>query len=335
MSNLLLSVCLITYNHKHYIAQAIESVLIQRVNFNYEFIIADDCSTDGTTDILKQYQKKYPEKIRLILQQKNEGAAKNWMDLITAPIGKYIAYFEGDDYWTDPTKLQRQVDFLEANPDYAICYHAVNVLNNGIEKSSALNRSDKEETYSILDLANSNIMHTPSVIFRNGLFEKFPDWFEKSPVGDYILHLLNAKKGLIKYFPEIMAVYRVHEQGVWSQKPATEIYPKWLWLLDKLMKEDFKPAAIETFNKQKTRMLNEYIEWLLYYNKFEQIKDILHEHCNNNDKATINFLTEIFLKRIVDSENYLKILQTSRSYKFARKLSILKAASISALKLKI
>src|SRR5688572_11378120 len=117
----IVSVCLITYNHVSFIRDAIEGVLSQKVNFPWEFIIADDFSVDGSRDIVVEYQKKYPELIRLILQEKNVGAANNWFDLMKAPKGKYIAYFEGDDYWIDDHKLQKQVDFLEKNEKYVGC----------------------------------------------------------------------------------------------------------------------------------------------------------------------------------------------------------------------
>ena len=107
MDQPLLAVCLITYNHKTFIQEALEGVLMQKVDFPFKIIIADDYSTDGTRDILLQYKERYPDLITLILQQKNVGAAQNWIDLITAPKSKYIACFEGDDYWTDENKLQK------------------------------------------------------------------------------------------------------------------------------------------------------------------------------------------------------------------------------------
>src|SRR5260221_9377408 len=107
MSTPLLSVCLITYNHSKFIRQAIEGVLMQSVNFSWELIIADDCSTDGTREILLEYKQKYPDFIKLILQKQNVGPAKNWLGLITSPKSKYIAYFEGDDFWIHPFKLQK------------------------------------------------------------------------------------------------------------------------------------------------------------------------------------------------------------------------------------
>ena len=129
--NPLLSVCLITYNHKDYIVQAIEGVLMQKVNFSFELIIADDFSTDGTREIILDDEKKYPLLISLILQKKNVGPLKNWLELIKTPKAKYIAYFEGDDYWTDFNKLHKQVDFLDTNRDFVLCYHNTNILING------------------------------------------------------------------------------------------------------------------------------------------------------------------------------------------------------------
>ena len=241
----LLSVCLITYNHVKYIEQAIEGVLMQQTDFSFDLIIADDFSIDGTREIVINYKKKYPALIKLILQQKNVGAAQNWIELITTPSAKYIAYFEGDDYWTDPLKLQKQVDFLEANNDYAICFHRVHELRTGEDiRLSTLNNSTEEETYTVEDLAVDNFIHTPSVIFRNDLIKKFPDWFVDSPVGDYPLHMLNARFGKIKYFPECMAVYRRHENGIWGGKSQLHQSTGWVWMLTRLAAE-FKGTEVE------------------------------------------------------------------------------------------
>ena len=119
----LLSVVTITYNHEPYIAKCIEGVLIQKVNFPIEFIIAEDCSTDGTRAICEDYAAKYPELIHLITSETNIGYNPNELRAMKAAKGKYIAYCEGDDFWTDPEKLQKQVDFLEKNEEYSICFH--------------------------------------------------------------------------------------------------------------------------------------------------------------------------------------------------------------------
>ena len=128
MSDCLVSVSLITYNHVKYIRQAVEGILMQQVNFSFDVIIADDFSTDGTREILTEYKNKFPN-IQLILQKENVGPAQNVIDLLSAPQSKYVAYLEGDDFWTDPFKLQKQVDFLEANPQISGCYHDVIVVD--------------------------------------------------------------------------------------------------------------------------------------------------------------------------------------------------------------
>lgn len=152
--SVLISVCLITYNHAAFIRQAIEGVLMQKIDFPWEFIIADDKSTDGTTDILLEYQKKYPRLIKLLLQEKNVGPGKNWMDLISAPKGKYIAYIEGDDYWTDNYKLQKQVNFIEANPSYSICWTQYDILKNKILENLQWNDPLFQQEFTDISLEN-------------------------------------------------------------------------------------------------------------------------------------------------------------------------------------
>ncbi|MFE3846680.1 glycosyltransferase [Flavobacterium sp. LB3P45] len=217
MNTPLLSVCLITYNHENYIRQAIESVLMQKVNFDWELIIAEDCSTDTTRAIVLEYKEKYPDFIKLILQEKNVGPAKNWKNLIETPKSKYIAYFEGDDYWTDPLKLQKQIDFLEFNPDYVLCFHQVNLLKPNGEIVDDFITKVPENYETIETLARlGNYIHTPSVVFRN-IIISFPTEFEQSPMGDYFLYMLLAQDGKLKYLKEKMAIYR-EGVGIWSAK---------------------------------------------------------------------------------------------------------------------
>ena len=174
MTNTLLSVCLITYNHEKYIRNAIEGVLMQKVDFEWELIIADDCSTDGTQAILNEYKNKYPDFIKLILQEKNVGPAKNHIELITTPKSKYIALCDGDDYWTDPLKLQKQVDFLETNKDYVLCFHEVKILKPDGSVVNDFITKVPENYETIETLARlGNYIHTPTVVYRN-ILSKFP-----------------------------------------------------------------------------------------------------------------------------------------------------------------
>lgn len=124
----MVSVCMITYNHAPYIRQAIEGVLMQQTEFPFELLIGEDCSTDQTREICRHYLAQYPDKIHLLLPEKNLGSLDNFFATLDAATGKYIAFCEGDDYWIDPLKLQRQVDFLEANPDYGLVYTEVDFL---------------------------------------------------------------------------------------------------------------------------------------------------------------------------------------------------------------
>lgn len=257
----LISICTLTYNHAPYIRKCLDGFVKQKTNFKFEVLIYDDASDDGTREILKEYELNYPDLIKPIYQHENQfsksGGGLNIKYNFNRAASKYIAMCEGDDYWTDEYKLQKQVDFLEANNEYSICFHKVNELVNGNELSaSPLNSSVKEETFTIEDLANGNLIHTPSVVFRNGLIKEFPVWFSKSPAGDYPLHMLNAKYGKIKYFPDIMAVYRKHGGSTWSSKPKIQMYENWLIVLDFLISE-FEDQIKLILQKQKFKILIE------------------------------------------------------------------------------
>ncbi|HEX9927582.1 MAG TPA: glycosyltransferase, partial [Pyrinomonadaceae bacterium] len=132
------AVFMVAYNHARYIAQAIEGVLMQETDFPFKLFIGEDCSTDETRNICLSFKEKYPNKINLILNEKNLGGAPNALNVykVCFEYGDYVAMCEGDDYWTDSRKLQRQIDFLEANPDFSVCFHPVKIIyeESGEEK---------------------------------------------------------------------------------------------------------------------------------------------------------------------------------------------------------
>lgn len=210
----LLSVCLITYNHVSFINQAIEGVLMQKVNFEFDLIIADDYSTDGTREILLNYKKKYPNLIKLILQKNNIGPQQNWIDLIKFSDAKYIAYFEGDDYWTNKYKLQRQVDFLEKNIDFVICYHNTSILSDKQFSEDFYLIKDISEVSDYFDLLTfGNYMQSSSVVFRNHI--KTIPFENLSYINDFILWFWLSRFGKIYRINENMSVYRLGG-GIWS-----------------------------------------------------------------------------------------------------------------------
>lgn len=222
MTNPLVTVCLITYNHEKYIQQAIDGVINQKVDFDWELLIADDFSTDNTRNILLDYQNKYPQNIKLILQNKNVGPAQNWLDLITTPNSKYIAYFEGDDYWIDERKLQKQVDFLEANIDFNLCHADVVFLSpkgNFIAEHSSKLWNYKQEILDYRFAIYNPIAFSCTSVFRNNLPVQKLAVNVKS--GDWMTWVLLTLEGKAKFINEKMAVYRdatgVSVNSIWHK----------------------------------------------------------------------------------------------------------------------
>jgi len=222
--NPLVSVCCVTYNHMRYIVQAIESFLNQKTNFPFEVIIHDDASSDGTSDVIREYADKRPDLIKPIFQTENQYSRSR---AISARFvwpkcrGKYIALCEGDDYWTDPLKLQKQVDFLERNDAYSMCFHEADVLDNGVKTRN--NDFRRDRTFTIQDMARRNIgrIVTASCVFRNRT-NTFPVWYAQLRSLDWGLHMINAEYGKVYFMDEVMAVYRIHEGGVWSHRSDSE-----------------------------------------------------------------------------------------------------------------
>lgn len=213
-----LSVFIITYNHEHFIRQALDSVLEQDVDFDYEIVIGEDRSTDNTLAILREYKARHPRKIRLLERETNLGAIPNFWATLDACQGQYVAMLEGDDYWTDPQKLRRQLEFLDAHPDYAICFHNVRgMVMDGSEPDFDYCPPDQKPTINFHDLLLENVIPTCSTVYRRGLFPHRPDWLPRLRMGDYPLHLLNTQYGNAGYLPEMMGVYRVHRGGTWRQ----------------------------------------------------------------------------------------------------------------------
>jgi len=239
------SVSMITYNHEAFISQAIEGVLIQETDFPVELIIGDDCSTDRTREICLAYQKKFPDKIRVLPREKNLGITGNSTDVFKNCDGKYVALCEGDDFWTHPQKLQKQVDFLEANPDFAMCSHNAIVIYNNKNKASHELTDNKKDVFTFDDVVKKNFsMPTNSCVFRNNIFQSLPDSF---PMFDWAVHLLSSSKGKIKFLDEVMSVYRKHEGG-WTNLSAT-LKAKQILDTTKRCKDYFAPANVEDFDR--------------------------------------------------------------------------------------
>jgi len=211
-----LSVMMITYNHERFIAQAIESVLAQRVNFDYEIVIGEDCSTDGTRAVIMDFHRRYPNRIVPLLRDRNLGAMRNFTETLAVCRGKYVAMLEGDDYWTHADKLQTQVNFLDEHLDYAICCHRAQFVDETGAGQSGIFPTRPAGTYTIADLFDGNLIVTCSVMYRWGSVGSLPNWFLTLKMGDWPLHILVARAGKIHLMDEVMSVYRIHQGGIWS-----------------------------------------------------------------------------------------------------------------------
>ena len=212
------SVYMLTYNHEKFIVQAIESVLMQQVNVEYEFVIGEDCSTDNTRDIVIHYHKKHPNKIRLLLHETNVGAINNDIQVLKACHGEYIAFLEGDDYWTSPHKLQNQVDYLDNHPDHSACFHAVTEFyEDGSQQDCITPYPTYRRELFLEDLLLSTTITPCSIMFRQSILSKsFLDLYSTSVIGDWEFFIYTAQQGRIGYIDEVMAAYRIHTGGSYT-----------------------------------------------------------------------------------------------------------------------
>ena len=209
------SVLCITYNHEKYIEATLDGFCRQVTDFDVEFIVADDCSTDGTQAIIKRYAAR-DRRIVPILHRKNLGVAGNFESAAARAKGTFVALCEGDDYWTDPTKLQQQVEQMEGDPDLSIVFHPVEVFNDADGRFEYIYPAQKPDL-TIWELIHENYIQTNSVMYRWRFQGGLPDWFDSSMLPlDWFLHLSHAERGKIGYLPRIMAKYRKHDAGIWS-----------------------------------------------------------------------------------------------------------------------
>jgi glycosyltransferase involved in cell wall biosynthesis len=252
------SVAITAYNHVLFIRQAVESVLSQRTSFDYEILLGDDCSTDGTRDIIRGYAHKYPQRVRAVLREENIGGRKNFTDLYGLSCGQYFTWLDGDDYWTNPDKLQKQVDFLEARPDCCICFHsAMMIWEDGSRTPTRHFPPGRKGTYDLEDLLVNDFICTSAFLVRNKLIQGFPGWFWHAPFGDWPFLALNALQGKIGYIDECWSVYRQHEGGVYYRQPLERRIEKHIQLTRMFMEAfdaKYHPALRRTLSNRLLRL---------------------------------------------------------------------------------
>lgn len=224
-SPLMVTIRCTAYNHEPYIRQCLEGFVMQKTNFRFEAIVHDDASTDGTVAIIREYAEKYPDIIKPIYETENQyskrdGSVRRIMDMHTH--GKYTAICEGDDFWIDPLKLQKQVDFLEANPECSMCFHNAIVVNerSGVQKRIfSFNNLQESKFVTFEELINSWIIPTASIMHRSVYIQNRPEWFNLIYSGDFSLSLMMFLKGKIYYMDNYMSVYRLQPNSISAVTP--------------------------------------------------------------------------------------------------------------------
>lgn len=217
----LVSIVCTSYNHEKYIKKCLDGFVMQQTNFLFEIIVHDDASTDSTQQIVKEYESRYPSLFNNIYQTENQFSNKEvniWYDILFPMAkGDYIAICEGDDYWVNPFKLQKQIDFLEANPSYLFSMGRVDMLN---EKNGEITRMTehvdphKNETFALKDYIKGPFSQTSSFVFRNS-DKSFPNWVYNVHAGDQSLVVIKTGiAGKIKYHPDLFSIYRVNETSI-------------------------------------------------------------------------------------------------------------------------
>jgi len=227
-----LSVLLSTYNHEKYIAEAIESIIDQKTEFDFKIVVSDDVSNDRTPLIIESYRDKYPNKIRVLKHEKNIGVTKNLQRGLNECKGQYIAILEGDDFWISPKKLQRQVDFLADNTQCSMCFNGLLVLNN--EKQVLKSGVDFDKiVYNTTDVIKHCWVgcNFSTCLYRNDIVKKLPSKLYEIFSVDWMFNIAFLEDGLLGCIPLQMTAYRVHSQSVWSSKSSEESAKEFIGLI--------------------------------------------------------------------------------------------------------
>ena len=204
----LVSVAIVSYNLERWLPRAIDSALAQRTDFPIEIVIGDDCSTDSTLSILRSYQEQHPNVIRVLEREKNLGMSRNYYATFEQCRGKYIAWLDADDYWTDPEKLAVQAQTLEADSSINVCGHVVRWVSPEGELRRERCPSIPAGRYGLDEILRHDFLPSPSILFRNGIHRNLPEWyFDLAPSTDWPIWVLAALSGDIVLLDRVMADY--------------------------------------------------------------------------------------------------------------------------------
>lgn len=247
-----------TYNHESYIRDALQGFVDQKTTFPFEVLIGDDCSTDGTRDIIEEYARQYPDTIKPVLRRKNIGAGRNWVDLIERSSSRYLAFCDGDDYWNDSNKLQLQFDYMEANENLRGCFHDAIISvettdgvwfqakdwshtpDGSLRWPTGNKRFVKKDHYTLEDYIPFGFIHTSSMFLRWDYSIPFPEWYFNKGVGDFPLWALQVGGGSFGYIDKPLSVHRRTSTGSYDFASRKEFWaktkPGWIALEDAMIR---------------------------------------------------------------------------------------------------
>lgn len=229
INNIKVSVCCLAYNHEKYIRKTLDGFVMQKTNFPFEVIVHDDASTDRTAEIIREYEKKYPEIIKPIYQTENQysqGIKIRSSFFFPLVRGKYVALCEGDDYWTDINKLQIQYDYMESNPDCSLCVHQseMHIISTNEIKYVNAETTDRDFSIDEIIMGGGSLFATCSYFMRQDVFFTYPDEFMQFSFGDYQIMLIAAILGSVHYLSRQMSVYNSGVEGSWSDRNNNGYY---------------------------------------------------------------------------------------------------------------
>lgn len=312
-----LQVVCLTYNHEKYIRQALDGFVMQKTSFPFEVLIGDDASTDKTPEIIQEYAKRYPDIIKPFLRKKNLGAQQNSLDLLRRVNAEYLALCEGDDYWTDPQKLQIQVDFLDKHINYNGCWHNAEIVKESNVKewntdfyfpadkrghqywpNSIVGFKKNRKTFTLFDILDGPIA-TASIVYRYPKNFEYPEWFGTALAGDRAMHSLMIQDSCFAYINKTMSVYRVSKKGVWFNKNNSENLVSEIkeWV-------DFIKKLNATMGRKYDKVFQRYLE--AYY-------------AENLDQAIDNKMVKLL--QFILNENPKLFLKKLKNFKQAKKFS--------------
>jgi len=252
-----------TFNHEKYIKDALDGFVMQKTNFAFEVLIHDDASTDSTADIIREYEQKYPDIIKPIYQTQNQYSQKIPISKTfqySRAKGKYIAFCEGDDYWTDPLKLQKQYDLMEANPDIDICAHGTQVWRNGlVDEYIKPSQTDCLFSAGEVICGTGGFVATSSLFYKAELNRNTPE-FRRILSFDYTLQIQGSLNGGMLYLADCMSVYRTAVSGSWTASMRKDPL-RYIKHLDRII------ASLEQLNVDSCYKFKSYVDYAIFKNK--------------------------------------------------------------------